>query len=177
MKMYPGLLLATATALSLAAAFSIANDLVESRVPDDSQRASEVASLRDRLAGELREQESLLETLERVLEVDFSARRDDLAALVSVLAGPDAPPPAPTAAVAPSQAAPPAPGRPWYEQYRVSMVYMAGGDQYAVVNGEVYMAGDTLGPDTVLRGVEEGAAVLVHKGEDRRFAIGSGLDG
>jgi len=159
MKKYTGLIVLTALAAS--------SVLVVKAAPDERYQGrkatgiseTQIGQLDKRLSERIVEQQELLAMVEKLLGRDLRQKTEERSLATNVLSG-QAKPSVPTVmakAVIPVVKAAEA---PWWQEYRPQMVYLSGGDRYAVVNGKMYLDGQSLGKDVVIDKIELDSVVL-----------------
>jgi hypothetical protein len=162
------------TALFLLAALAGASAVAVKAAPGDASaprgvavNEAQVGALDKRLAERVVEQQELLDMVQRMLAISFQQKLGEERNVLSGSARPAA------AAVAPVAARPVAPvvTPPWWLDYKPQMVYLAGSDRYAVVNGKMVLPGQSLGQDVVVDRVAADQVVLRRGSEHHTYLL------
>jgi len=159
-KKYGAALLMACAFASCAVAYEVSDGPGGYRGMGPSGSDSHLQMLDGRLAAKVTEYMELANLLAAQLDKAQQAqgRERKLPMLIGTDVAP-VPPPQPVAAV------PMVPEAPWWSAYRLSMVMISDDARSAVINGRYVRAGESVGPDVVVREVTPGNVVLEHGGE------------
>lgn len=171
MKKYLGLIVLTALAGTAVLAVNAAPSDKQARSSNTVSDA-QISQLDKRLGERVIEQQELLVMVEKLLRMDYVQKVLESPDGGNVLSGrvkPPAPPVAPAGAKAVKAVAPPPP--PWWLSYTPQMVYVSNTERYAVVNGKMFMIGQTLGNDVLIDKIEDDLVVLRQGNEHHTFFL------
>lgn len=170
MKKYLGLIVLVALLSSSFLAVRAAPDDQRNR-KGGAVNDAQIGQLDKRLSERIIEQQELLAMVEKLLGMNFAQKVLSSPEADNILSGRNKAPVAPVAVAktAPVPVASPPP--PWWQSYRTQMVYLSGNDRYAVVNGKMFVVGQTLGNDVVVDKIEDDAVVLRHGTEHHTYFL------
>lgn len=159
MKKHTGLIVLIALgATSCLSVKAVPDERYQGRNGGDASEA-QISQLDKRLSERIVEQQDLLAMVEKLLSRDFQQKTQERDQAANILSG-DAKPPVPSVAVVAIRPTVKAVEAPWWSDYKPQMVYLAGNDRYAVVNGKMYLTGQTLGKEIFVDKIENDTVVL-----------------
>jgi hypothetical protein len=159
MKKYIGLIILVAMAASSFLAVKAAPDGQNSSRIGSGANDVQISQLDKRLNDRIVEQQELLQMVERLLGMNFQPKPQNTNQASGLLSG-VAQPSVPNATAGKAKPAEKVIEPPWWLDYKPQMVYVSVSERYAVVNGKMYVTGQTLGSDVHLDKIEDDIVVL-----------------
>jgi hypothetical protein len=171
MKKYLGLyLLGISLCASVVAVAAVPKDSLGARA-EARLGADQIGQLDGKLNEKIAEQQELLRIVQRLLQISAIQNSAAMPATASPLSGKPGLPEGPARAVASAIPAPPAAvvAPPWWNSFKLQLVYWSGGSAEAVINGKMYRKGQTIDDGVWVESIESGSVVLARERERHTY--------